>query len=209
MGKYTGSVCKKCRKEKAKLFLKADKCHSNCILDSGIRKNAPGQHGAKPGKKGTEYARHLREKQKARSIAGLREEQFKNYYRMAEKMQGLTHENLLRLLETRLDNVVYRFGFAGSRTAARQLINHGHIYVNGHLVKQPGYIVKPGNKVHLRPKLIENLYVKKSLERTTLMIPAWLTMDKTTLVGEMTKFPVKEDFSYPIDASLIVELYSK
>jgi len=209
MARYLGSSCKLCRREKTKLFLKAEKCVSNCVLDGGKRKNPPGQHGQKGGKKPTEYARHLREKQKARYISGLLENSFKNHFRIAEKMKGVTHENLIRLLEMRLDNVIVRLGFGQSRKFARQLVNHGNVFVNDRIIKAPGYVVKPGNKIYLNKKLLDNIFVKKSLEKSTTNLPQWLSFDRTNYTGQVLRAPTPEEFTYPIDASLIVELYSK
>jgi small subunit ribosomal protein S4 len=207
MSRYLGSVCKHCRREKEKLFLKGERCNSNCTLDRKRGKNAPGQHGVSRSKM-SDYARHLREKQKARRIYGLTEEQFRHYFSRAERLKGLTGENLLRLLEMRLDNVVYRLGIVTSRKLARQIISHGKIMINGEKVNLPGYQVSVGDKVSVADKMKENVQIKKSLERTD-KFPSWLNLDKQNLTGTVISKPSSEEFSHPIESQLIVELYSK
>jgi small subunit ribosomal protein S4 len=208
MGRYIRPVCRLCRREKVKLFLKGEKCFANCVLDKGKKKNVPGQRDRRGSSKMGGYARHLREKQKAKRIAGVNEEQFRNYFRIAEKSKGLTGENLLLLIERRLDNVVHRLGFASSRQFARQLVGHGHVLINNCIKRAPGYKVKVGDKITLKPKLQENIYIKKALERPE-SIPSWLNIDKTTSVGEVVSLPSRQEVSYPVDESLIVELYKK
>jgi small subunit ribosomal protein S4 len=210
MSRYLGSVCKQCRREKDKLFLKGERCYSNCTLDRKRGKNSPGQHGATGGRgrKASDYARHLREKQKARRIYGLTEEQFRHYFAVADQMKGLTGENLLRMLELRLDNVVRRLGFALSPKFARQLVTHGNVVVNERKVNLPGYQVKPGDKITIKAKLKENVQIKKVLEKGHKP-PSWLSFDAQTLVGTVAGAPSPEEFSYPIQSQLIVELYSK
>ena len=207
MGRYLGALCKLCRREGEKLFLKGDKCLSNCVMDKAKKKGVPGQNRRPMGKMGG-YAKHLREKQKARHISGINEEQFRNYFRMAEKMSGLTGENLLALLERRLDNVVHRMGFAPSRRFARQMVGHGNILVNNRSKRAPGYKVKVGDTISVKNKMKENFYVKKTLERPE-SLPSWLSVDKEGKTGEIVALPTRAEVSYPLDESLIVELYSK
>ncbi|MHB9155870.1 MAG: 30S ribosomal protein S4 [Endomicrobiales bacterium] len=208
MSRYIGSVCKLCRREKEKLFLKGDRCSTNCTLDRKRGKNIPGGGHGMSRVKVSDYARHLREKQKARRLYFLTEEQFKHYFVRADKMKGLTGENLLRLLELRLDNVVYRLGIVNSRKSARQFIGHCKITVNGRKVNLPGYGLKAGDKVALKEKMKENVLVKKSLEKTD-KVPSWLSLDKQNIVGTVVSVPNPEEFSHPIESQLIVELYSK
>src|SRR3954468_15488367 len=164
MSRYIGPVCRLCRREQTKLFLKGDKCYNACTLDKGIRKSAPGMHVSQRRGKTSEYAKRLREKQKAKRIAGLTEEQFRRYYRQAQIMPGLTGENLLRLLETRLDNVVKRLGLATSEPHARQLVLHGHVQVNDKRVDIPSYAVQPGDKVALSEQMRANAAVQQALQ---------------------------------------------
>jgi small subunit ribosomal protein S4 len=207
MSRYLGSVCKLCRREKEKLFLKGDRCSMNCTLDRKRGKNVPGQHGVSRSKM-SDYSRHLREKQKARRLYGLTEEQFRHYFARAEKLKGLTGENLLRLLELRLDNVVYRMGIVTSRKTARQIVDHGNILVNGKKVNLPGYQVKAGDKVALKDKMKENIFIKKALERGD-KFPSWLSLDRQSVAGSVVHVPSADEFSHPINSQLIVELYSK
>lgn len=208
MSRYRGSVCKICRREREKLILKGEKCIAKCTLDTKRGKNPPGEHGQSRMKKVSEYSKHLREKQKARQIYGLTEEQFRNYFFRANKMKGLTGENLFKLLEMRLDNVVYRLGFVSSRRLARQIVNHGKILVNNKNINLPGYQLKPSDKITIKDKMKENVLVKKSLESIG-KIPSWLDLDKQNLVGSIVNVPLPEEFSFPINSQLIVELYSK
>jgi len=209
MGRYLGPSCKLCRAGKTKLFLKAEKCYTNCILDKGIRKNI-GSASAQT-RKMTEYARHLNEKQKLKRMLCLNEETFKNYFRIASRMKGLTGKNLLFLLERRLDNTLRKMGFVQSIKSARQLISHGHILVNNKIIKTPGYLVNIGDKILFKKsdKFKENLLITQSLQRTGDLVPSWLTVNKENLEGQVVNLPKEEDFSFPIDVSLIVELYSK
>ena len=209
MSRYLGSVCKSCRREGEKLFLKGEKCFTKCTLDGKRGKNAPGQHGAQRGKgKVSNYAQHLREKQKARCIYGLTEEQFRHYFRRAERMKGLTGENLLKLLELRLDNIVYRLGIALSRKSSRQLVGHGQVLVNNRRINLPGYQLKVGDRISLNEKLKENVFIKKALELNE-KFPSWLSFDKEKLSGSVLNLPGTDEFSHPINSQLIVELYSK
>lgn len=208
MSRYLRSVCKLCRREKEKLFLKGERCGTKCTLDGKRGKNLPGQTKNMRSGKMTEYARHLREKQKARRVYGLTEEQFRHYFSRAERMKGLTGENLLKLLEMRLDNIVYRLSICSSRRMARQLVTHGNVLVNEKKVDLPGYQMKPGDKVAVIASMKENTFIKKSLENPS-RCPSWLLLDKDNACGNVKAVPAVEEFSHPIDSQLIVELYSK
>ena len=210
MSRYTGPVCRLCRREGTKLFLKGEKCYTACTLDKNNRKAAPGMHVGRRSKV-SEYGRRLREKQKAKRIAGLTEQQFRHYFRRAERMPGLTGENLLRLLETRLDNVVKRLGFASSEAQARQIVLHGHVNVNDKRVDIPSYAVQPGDRVVLSEKIRQNPLVVQTLQMTAKRGPApsWLEANPAQGGGKMRSWPSREEISYPIDEQLIVELYSK
>ena len=210
MSRYIGPVCRLCRREGTKLFLKGDKCYSACILDKGIRKAVPGMHvGRRP--KTSEYAKRLREKQKAKRIAGLTEQQFRHYFRQAQVMPGLTGENLLRLLETRLDNVVRRMGLALSEPHARQLVLHGHVQVNDRRVDIPSYGVQPGDRIVLSEPMRQNAAVQQAMQSTQKRgpMPSWLEINPAHASGKMRSWPTRDEISYPIDEQLIVELYSK
>jgi len=207
MSRYTGSVCKQCRTEREKLFLKGDRCNTNCTLERKRGKNAPGQHGAKKGKM-SDYGKHLREKQKARRVFGLSEQQFKRYFLVADKMTGMTGDNLLKLLELRLDNTVFKLGFAFSRKMARQLVMHGNITVNGKKIDVPRYQVKVGDVITVKEKYKTNANLVKLMENP-VAVPSWLEFDKTTVTGKVKSEPSVEEFSHPINSQLIVELYSK
>lgn len=211
MSRYIGPVCRLCRREGTKLFLKGDKCYSACTLEKEKRRSAPGMHVGRRSAKMSEYARRLREKQKTKRIAGLTEEQFRRYFHQAERMPGLTGENLLRLLETRLDNVVKRLGLASSEAQARQLVLHGHVHVNDKRVDIPSYAVQPGDKIALADKIRQNTLVQQALQtmpkRTP--VPSWLELNASHAAGKMRGWPTRDEISYPIDEQLIVELYSK
>jgi small subunit ribosomal protein S4 len=209
MAKYTGAVCRLCRREGQKLFLKGDRCYTNkCAIDR--RSYAPGMHGQSRGKKPTEFGIQLREKQKARRIYGVLEKQFRGYFDKAARQKGMTGENLLRLLERRLDNVVYRLGFAASRAEARQMVTHGHITVKGRRVSIPSYLVKVGDVISIKESSRNNIRVKEMAEtikdRTA---PAWLSLDVNTLSGTVINLPSREDIQIPIEEHLIVEKYSR
>ncbi|MDR3243804.1 MAG: 30S ribosomal protein S4 [Elusimicrobiota bacterium] len=208
MARYLGSVCKLCRREREKLFLKGERCSSNCALDRKRGKNAPGQHGILKGKM-SDYARHLREKQKARRIYGLTEEQFSHYYVVAERLPGSTGDNLLKLLELRLDNVVYRLGFAASKSMARQTVNHGNVVVNGKKINVPRYQVKPGDIISVCAKYKENAFIKSLIEKPNQNVPAWLSFDKNKVEGCVVSEPLDGETMQPINSQLIVEYYSK
>lgn len=210
MSRYIGPVCRMCRREGTKLFLKGDKCYTACTLDKNNRKKVPGQHGGARIKM-SEYARRLREKQKAKRIAGLNEQQFRHYFRRAERMPGLTGENLLRLLETRLDNIVKRLGFASSEAQARQLVLHGHVKVNDRRVDIPSYAVQPGDRITISEKIRQLPTVQQVIQTAQKRGPApsWLELSPAQGGGKMRSWPSREEISYPIDEQLIVELYSK
>ncbi|WP_461205178.1 30S ribosomal protein S4 [Clostridium sp. DL1XJH146] len=206
MARDTGAKCRQCRREGLKLFLKGDRCYTDkCAF--ARRGYAPGQHG-QGRKKVSNYGVQLREKQKARRIYGVLEKQFRKYYGNAEKMKGITGENLLRLLEMRLDNVAYRLGYGASRTEARQLVNHGHFLVNGKKVDIASYQVKMGDVVSVRDK-------SRSLEKFKVFadnpktLPNWLAGDVATFEGKVVTEPQRSDIDVPVNETLIVELYSK
>ena len=210
MAKYTGPVCRLCRREGIKLYLKGDKCYSDkCSITR--RSYAPGQHGQTQGrKKVSEYGIQLREKQKTRRIYGILERQFRNYFEKAERQKGITGENLLVMLERRLDNVVFRLGFAASRTQSRQLVCHGHFTVNGRRVDIPSYLVKAGEVVMIREGSKQSPLFKDvadSLAHKT--VPAWLELSAQDVSGKIVRYPTREEIDIPIEEHLIVELYSR
>ncbi|MCD5409106.1 30S ribosomal protein S4 [Candidatus Bipolaricaulota bacterium] len=207
MGRYTGSKCRLCRREGVKLFLKGDRCYSpKCALSK--RPYAPGQHG-RFRRRATQFAIHLREKQKAKRIYGVREGQFRRYVEMAKKRKGVTGEALLKILERRLDNVVYRAGLAYSRDQARQLISHGHFLVNGRPLNVPSYLVKEGDLIEVRPQSKDKLreLIKAAVERKPL--PSWLSRDLEALRIQVASEPSVEELDQSIETSLIVEFYSR
>jgi small subunit ribosomal protein S4 len=208
MARYKDAVCRLCRREGMKLYLKGDRCYSpKCAIDR--RGYAPGQHGQMR-RKLSEYGIQLREKQKARRIYGVLERQFRNYFVKAVNQKGVTGENLLRMLETRLDNVVYRMGFGVSRPQARQLVRYGHIEVNGKRVTIPSYQVKERDVISVREKSRSLTHFKEVSEAgETKAIPGWLSVNYETLTGEVLTLPKREDIDTPIQEQLIVELYSK
>ena len=208
MARYIGAACKLCRREGQKLFLKGDRCYSGkCAIDR--RNFAPGQHGQNK-KKMSEYGLQLREKQKAKRYYGVLEKQFREYFAKANHMAGITGENLLKVLESRLDNVVYRLGFGTSRAEARQLVLHAHFTLNGKKVNIPSLLVKPGDVIAVTDKCKSNEHFKAILESTEgRIVPAWLDLDKNTLTGKVLKLADREDIDLPIEETLIVELYSK
>ncbi len=209
MARYTDAVCRLCRRQGQKLFLKGDRCYTDkCSV--ARREYAPGQHGQARAKKASEYGTQLREKQKARRYYGVLERQFKGYFELASKKKGQTGENLLSILESRLDNVVYRLGFAMSRAEARQLVRHAHFTVNGHKVNIPSYLVKPGEVITLKDASRDIDKIKASIETNSFrQPPKWLDFDKNTLTAKVVALPAKEDIDLPIEETLIVELYSK
>ena len=208
MARYTGPDCRLCRREGAKLFLKGDRCYSEkCAMER--RNYAPGEAGKKRVKE-SEYRTQMREKQKTKRIYGLLEKQFHHYYEMANRQQGVTGENLLRILETRLDNVVYRLGFAKSRAEARQQVRHGHIFVNGRRVDIPSFRVRPGDLISVAPKAKEMLVIKSALvSNERVQVPAWLEVDIEKLQGSVLALPQRDQIDSDIREQLIVELYSK
>ncbi len=208
MARYTGPSCKLCRREKQKLFLKGTKCLTEkCPLEQ--KNYAPGQHGLSRRTKFSEYGVQLREKQKVKRIYGLIETQFHNYFEEAARQKGITGSNLIKILERRLDNTVYRFGFAPSRKSARQLVLHGHFLVNGKNVDIPSYILRPGDVISVREKSKKLDAIHNSLRRTKDSVYNWLTIDKATLSGTFLQVPEREDIPLNANEQLIVELYSK
>ena len=206
MARYTGATCRLCRREGMKLFLKGDRCFTDkCAF---VRRSyAPGQHGANK-KKISNYGVQLREKQKARRIYGVLEGQFRTYYEKAEHIKGITGENLLKLLEMRLDNVVYRLGYGASRNEARQLVTHGHFLVNGKKVDIPSYSVKAGDVITVKEKSRASELFKTFAENPK-SLPKWLSGDVATFTGKVEAIPAREDIDVPVNETLIVELYSK
>ena len=208
MARYTDEQCRICRREGQKLFLKGSRCYSDkCSISR--RNYAPGQHGQKRAKL-SEYGTQLREKQKTKSYYGVGEKQFRRYFEMASNKKGVTGENLLQLLECRLDNVVYRLGFGTSRAQARQLVNHGQFEVNGGKVDIPSYLVKAGDVISVRESKKENGAIKANIEvNSARPVPAWLELNNETLSGKVVRLASREDVDIPIEEHLIVELYSK
>ena len=206
MAKYTCADCRQCRREGQKLFLKGERCTSKkCAMER--RPVPPGQHG-QGRKKASEYSVQLREKQKAKRAYGLLEKQFHSYYEEAERMRGVTGENMLALIERRLDNVVYRMGIGASRAQCRQIVNHGHITVNGKRVDIPSYQVKLGDVIAVNEAKKDNA-IFKELRGARIVMPKWLEFDTETLVGKIIDNPKREDIDLNINEQLIVELYSK
>ncbi len=206
MARITCADCKKCRREGQKLFLKGERCTSKkCAMER--RPVAPGQHGASR-KKNSEYAVQLREKQKAKRAYGLLEKQFYSYYEEAERMKGITGESMLMLLELRLDNVVYRMGIGSSRAQSRQIVNHGHITVNGKVVDIPSYHTKAGDVIGVKEVKQDNVMFKE-LRGAKIVMPKWVEFDTETFVGKVVENPKREDIDLSINEQLIVELYSK
>ena len=206
MAKYTGPDCRICRREGAKLFLKGDKCTSKkCPFEK--RPVAPGQHGLGR-KKPTEYSIQLREKQKVKKTYGLLEKQFYSYYIEAERQKGITGTNMLCLLERRLDNIVYRMGIAASRAEGRQIVNHGHITVNGKMVNIPSYQVKVGDEIAVKENKVKNKYFE-GLKGAKVVTPKWVEFNTNTLKGKVLSMPTREDIDLTINEQLIIELYSK
>lgn len=208
MSRYKDEQCRICRREGQKLFLKGSRCYTDkCSI--ARRNYAPGQHGQRR-KKLSEYGTQLREKQKTKAFYGVQEKQFRKYFEMASVTKGVTGERLLQILESRLDNVVYRLGFGVSRAQARQLVNHGHFEVNGKKVDIPSYLVKPGDVVAVREIRKDNKTIKENVENNSSRpIPAWLEKDNEKLSGKVLKLASREDIDIPVQEHLIVELYSK
>jgi len=209
LARYTDSVCRLCRREGEKLFLKGERCFKDkCAIER--RAYAPGQHGQRRRMKQSEYSLQLREKQKVRRIYGILESQFRGYFRKAERMRGVTGENLLSLLERRLDNIIYRLSFAGSRSEARQLVRHGHVRVNGRKVNIPSFLVSQGDEVTLRekskkhPRVVDNF---AAADRRG--VPEWLELAKKEMSGVVRSLPQREHLTLDVQEQLIVELYSR
>ncbi len=211
MARYTGPVCKLCRREGQKLFLKGQKCYTEkCPVER--RAYPPGQHGPSQARrrKHSDYATQLREKQKVKRIYGLHEKQFRNLFEAAAHVPGITGENLIVGLESRLDNVVFRMGFAPSRSGARQLVRHRHVEVNGHVVDVPSYHVSAGDEIAVRPKSKDLFRIEESLQaRTRPAVMDWLALDERARVGRMVRKPTRQDIPLAVQEQLIVELYSK
>ena len=208
MARYTDEQCRICRREGQKLFLKGSRCYSDkCSISR--RNYAPGQHGQKRAKL-SEYGTQLREKQKTKSYYGVGEKQFRGYFEMASNKKGVTGENLLQILESRLDNVVYRLGFGVSRAQARQLVNHGQFEVNGKKVDIPSYLVKAGDVITVREIKKENSTIKANVEANAARpVPGWVELNNETLSGKVVRLASREDVDIPVEEHLIVELYSK
>ncbi len=208
MARYKDEQCRICRREGQKLFLKGSRCYSDkCSITR--RNYAPGQHGQKKTKL-SEYGTQLREKQKTKSFYGVGEKQFRRYFEIAESKKGITGENLLQILESRLDNVVYRLGFGSSRPQARQLVTHGHFEVNGHKVDIASYLVKEGDVIAVRESKKDTAIIKENVEvNATRPVPAWLEKDAEKISGKVIRLASREDVDLPVEEHLIVELYSK
>ena len=209
MARYIGPVCRLCRREGMKLFLKGERCYTEkCAIEK--RNLPPGQHGKLRKAKLVGYGLQLREKQKVKRIYGVLENQFRRYFEAAERTRGITGETLLQLLERRLDNVIYRLGLSTSRAQARQLVRHGHFTVNGRKVDIPSYSVKPGDLIGVRGTSAENAAIVHAMEEVKGRgIPAWLTFDSASISGRVISMPTREQINLPVQEQLIVELYSK
>ena len=209
MARFTGSVCRLCRRENLKLFLKGDRCYSDkCAFDR--RSYPPGQHGQRRGRKSSDYGIQLREKQKIKRMYGLSEKQFHLFFERAERQRGITGTNLLTLLERRFDNVVYRLGFVNSRAEGRQFVKHNHFLINGKKVNIPSLLIKIGDVIEIREKSRKMQAIVNSLDAVVRRgIPQWLDLDKDKLEGIVKAFPVREDLTMPMQEQLVVELYSR
>ena len=209
MARYTGPVCRLCRREGMKLFLKGERCYTEkCAIEK--RNMPPGQHGRRRASKLAGYGVQLREKQKVKRTYGVLEDQFRRYFEMADRTRGITGETLLQLLERRLDNGVYRMGFATSRAQARQLVRHGHFLVNGKKVDIPSYSVKQGDVVTVLGRTQKNPTLEHAMEEVKGRgIPQWLSFDANTITGRIVSMPTREQINLPVQEQLIVELYSK
>lgn len=209
MARYSEAACRLCRRENLKLFLKGDRCYTDkCAFER--RSYPPGQHGQRRGRKISDYGIQLREKQKVKRIYGVLEKQFRKYYTRADRQKGITGTNLLILLERRLDNIVYRMGFASSRNQARQLVRHNHFTVNGRKVNIPSYQVKIGEVIEVREKSRKSPFILEAMETVVRReMPSWLEVDVSNFHGIVKEFPNREELTMPINEQLIVELYSK
>lgn len=209
MARNLDGKCRQCRREGIRLYLKGDRCYTDkCAIER--RAYAPGEHGQSRRTKVSPYAQQLREKQKARRIYGVMERQFRKYFQWAERRKGVTGEILLQLLETRLDNVVYRLGVASSRNAARQLVRHGHVRVNGRKVDIPSFGLRPGDAVAVSEKSRELAFIKDTVaNRRRTEMQEWLQFDEKAMIGRLLQVPTREQIPVPLQEQLIVELYSK
>lgn len=209
MGRYTGPVCRQCRREGMKLFLKGARCYmAKCPIDQG--KPAPGMHGMRRGRKISDYGTQLREKQRLRRQYGLQEGQFRRIFEEANRRRGVTGENMLQLLETRLDNVIYRMGFAQSRAFARQFVRHQHVEVNGRKANIPSIQLKPGDVITVRDRPKSRELATRAFESSTQQqMPTWLQVDGKNLSGEVLSLPTRDEIAPIVDEQLIVELYSR
>ncbi|MCZ6768133.1 MAG: 30S ribosomal protein S4 [Acidobacteria bacterium] len=211
MARYTGPVCRLCRREGMKLFLKGQRCYSEkCAIEQ--RNFVPGEQGRRSRfrRKIVGYGLQLREKQKVKRMYGVLENQFRLYFEKAARKKGITGELLMQFLERRLDNIVYRLGFASSRSQARQWVRHGHVMLNGRKVSIPSCLVSKGDEISIREKSQENVLIRSSMEETVGRgVPAWLQLDGENFKGRVVELPLHEDIGLPIEVSLIVELYSK
>lgn len=209
MARDTDAACRRCRREGLKLFLKGDRCYSDkCSFER--RAYAPGQHGQARFRKQSDYAIQLREKQKVKSMYGMLEGQFRQYFKKADRQKGVTGENLLIMLERRLDNVIFRMGFASSRNQARQLVRHKHILVNGRKVNVPSYQVVVGDEISIKEKSRANALINESIEAVERRgVPSWIELDKKAYKSTIKAMPNREELTMPIQEQLIVELYSK
>ncbi len=209
MSRYTGPVCKLCRRESQKLFLKGERCLTpKCAMEK--RNFPPGQHGMSRQRKLSQYATQLREKQKLRRTYGVTERVFRNYFAKATKQEGIAGENFLRILERRLDNVVYRLGFAPSRPAARQLVAHGNVKVNGRKVDIPSFLVKKDMEISVNDQLANNNLVVESLEHARVRhVPAWLQLDENVAKGKVLALPNRSEIATEVNEQVIVEFYSR
>lgn len=209
MARYTGPVCRLCRREKMKLFLKGDRCFKEkCAIER--RGYPPGQHGGRRARRVLGYGLQLREKQKVKRNYGILETQFRNYFKEADRLRGITGENLLVLLERRLDNVVYSLGFASSRAQARQLVRHGHVLLDGRKTTIPSLQVREGQTVAIKEASRKNDQIRASVETARGRgVPEWLELDAENFTGRATRLPIREDIKLPIQEQLIVELYSR
>jgi len=209
LARYTGSVCRICRRENLKLFLKGDRCFSDkCAFDR--RSYPPGDHGQRRGRKVSDYGIQLREKQKVKRMYGLSEKQFRLFFKRADKQMGITGTNLLVMLERRLDSTVYRMGFVNSRTQGRHFVKHNHFLVNGKKVNIPSYLTKMGDIIEVREKSRKVKSIEDALDAVVRRgLPQWLELDKDNFKASIKALPVREDITMPIEEQLIVELYSK
>ncbi|HEY7126102.1 MAG TPA: 30S ribosomal protein S4 [Ktedonobacterales bacterium] len=209
MARYTGPVCKLCRREGVKLFLKGDRCLSRkCAIEQ--RNTRPGQHGGGRARKPSGYALQLREKQKVRRSYGILERQFRRHFQAAARQAGKTSDNLLQLLEMRLDNLVYRLGFADSRSQARQLVSHGHFEVNGRKTDIPSFIARPGDAITVREHSKNSEYFKtRALMLAQKGVPNWLRLETATLSGRVLALPTRTELELPFDEALVVEFYQR